>query len=869
MAASESSRDTEIVSVIIRDEFGEVLVDFAEKITNGKVAVGILEFIESITETSVRGNISLDIPGNIYEKLQLVGYETIEFTLKTPAASRDEEDFFLYSPVFKIYDFDESTDFTDLTLSPEAERARALTIRFASTQEASVFDSENPFPYGFIGKISNTQNIKEGEFAEDIDFLAVEEQNNTQSPGIINELALRYFAGEQFEIESTDNSIMISPRKFSFPSRKFVRGMNLLQLMNYVLKYAWKSSIEQKEQKSGEEEETNQVPVPYSEYGWANYFFWQDMNGWHFKSATKMVTDSYLKGIKSFSFSQDLLSSNRIQRLDVISDFSITKAFSDGLLYAYYKRISPIYSDIYARFLDDDVKYEEKEYTYNYATDYNPMIGSLRFLPDTLHDPLDGTEKSLEEWISERKNDELKMEDKLFGYYDNRQHRDKKSINRIIGRGYDANSKDYSSNLIDENSGVDLADYSLYQDNIWQEMFDCVDIMESNESGASGDNLTDSDVLIKLRDIKKETFLAKYKYKRALQYKERWNIYRYSICCDGTTDVKNEFFAIIKNHKKIADNVFRYEWAEVSIIPKAELGFVVGFGYTFDGDVDEERSDSDIYNADFFGYPAGLNSYKVYDPDQKISYVLHIDPDNQYSSEARFGYYSGKFYFKRYDGESGELPTDEEMDGVTGSISWDNVKHLFKGESPEGLTLTFHNSQYSPFLVVEKENAIRGSTANYSGAYNLNEILNRKLYSEETYGENTPDNMTYYQTSAIDNSGAGNVYFGQDFDEPAQTLEQEHLVGPGINANSAKTEYPDAFDMMPVGGYKKVSDGTQVVCSATPFGHIVKMSSVSYDDVMKVGIEPRSFPITAKEKRFFYFATENAHDGNCTGQCEL
>ena len=118
----------------------------------------------------------------------------------------------------------------------------------------------------------------------------------------------------------------------------------------------------------------------------------------------------------------------------------------------------------------------------------------------------------------------------------------------------------------------------------------------------------------------------------------------------------------------------------------------------------------------------------------------------------------------------------------------------------------------------------------------------------------------------LDNGTQGGIYL-DNFDEPDFT--EEYLIGPGINANDQKTEYPSSFDMMPVGGYKPLGTGTEVECTATPFGHIVRMSSVSYEDVLKVGIEPRGFPIDAKDKRFFYFSAENAHDGSCNGECEL
>ena len=858
---ADSPNDIDVISLAIYDELGDKLIDFAEQNTNGRISLGVMEFVESLGETSLRGVVTVDTTKGEFESLQLTGNESLQFVIKSiPDNENEEENLIIVSPYFKIYDFDESSDHSDLTLLPEGVHSRVVTFKFASKQESSVFDNKSPLEYGFVGKIAVNQNIAAGTYAEDIDFLAVEEENTTDCPGLINELALKYFAGEAFEIEATDNTILLSPKRFTYPNKKITKNMNLLQLINYATKYAWK--------KSNDVQNQNDSGTSFSQYGWSNYFFWQDLNGWHFKSATKMVSDAKSKEIKEFTFNQDVLSGGRIRRLDVISDFSISKAFSDGLLYSYYTRIEPNYDDIYARFLSDETKYKETFYEYNYASDYSPIIEQKRLLPDVVYDPIEGDGVTLEQWVKTRKNEQLKIEDRLFGNYENRQYNDKKELYRIIGKGYDVDSVSFDGRLENLEYNPDLSDYNLYQDGMWQEMFDCVDVM-GTFSRTSGDNvestLDDCSVLRKLKQIKAETFRYKALYRKALEYKEKWNLYRYSICCDGTTETDKDRLVIIKDHKKIAPNIYRYAWAEVYIIPKAEVGFIAGFGFTGNEPEELPTSDQDLYEAEITG-PRGLNASYFYDPDEKIAYTPHIDLETSYNRTARGGYYSGVIYFHPlyYD--------DELYDGVTGSSSWDSIKHLFKGVSAEGLTLTFHNSQYSPFLVVEKPNAIRGVTSNYSGAYNLNEIMNRNLLGEgfpsQTSVSGASADIVYYQRSPIDFGGSdvpGSVY-QNDFSE--QTEFRENLIGPGINANSDLTEYPSSFDMMPIGGYKPVESGG-VGCSAIPFGHIVKLSSVSYDDLMKVGMEPRNYPVETNQKRFFYFSSENAHDGNCSGECEL
>ena len=106
------------------------------------------------------------------------------------------------------------------------------------------------------------------------------------------------------------------------------------------------------------------------------------------------------------------------------------------------------------------------------------------------------------------------------------------------------------------------------------------------------------------------------------------------------------------------------------------------------------------------------------------------------------------------DGPDPDGDPVNQITGVTGSNSWEYVKHLFEGSSPSGITLTFHNSQYSPFIVVEKENAVRGISGGRSSAYNLNEIMNRQLLDEETYEPFEPlgssADIIYNQYSLVD-----------------------------------------------------------------------------------------------------------------------
>jgi hypothetical protein len=110
----------------------------------------------------------------------------------------------------------------------------------------------------------------------------------------------------------------------------------------------------------------------------------------------------------------------------------------------------------------------------------------------------------------------------------------------------------------------------------------------------------------------------------------------------------------------------------------------------------------------------------------------------------------------------------------------------------------------------------------------------------------------------------------------------QYLVGPGINASHGDdmTEYPDAFDTMPIGSYKEVNRNTDgeylgpLLCEAIPVGHVVQMNVMVQENekFYQHGIDlgyPTEYSYESGTRVLYYFSVANAHDGNCTGSCTL
>ena len=163
--------------------------------------------------------------------------------------------------------------------------------------------------------------------------------------------------------------------------------------------------------------------------------------------------------------------------------------------------------------------------------------------------------------------------------------------------------------------------------------------------------------------------------------------------------------------------------------------------------------------------------------------------------------------------------------------------------SDDGVTLEFYNDVYSPFLVLKKKYGGRGYTYDYTGAYNLNEVMNRSLFNfaEEDGLPDIPDSPPYEK-------------------------EADTLVGPGVNANKDSTDYPRGYTPNPIGSYHITSTGDY--CPQTSIGQVVNLSAIDQDDLSLFGLKlTQGNGFTGEKKKIYYFSAENAHDGLCEGDC--
>jgi hypothetical protein len=392
--------------------------------------------------------------------------------------------------------------------------------------------------------------VHSSSFADTDKFLPIanssDEENVSESgPGLVNELAKKYFntgstefstSNKDMEIESTKNNIWLKNEQLMYPWSKETEPPSLLQLMSNLAENA----------------------VDESGSG-CNFLFWQDFDGWHFKSVNKIIDeyenipygDAYERAdikdkgiyhiIMGVSSKDEFVERGDPKILSFMSsdEYQHYDFWQNGVYSSFYEHIKPNYSDPYFDYLPFDKSHKRNTIKYNYHSDAVkwPMIEKYAFLPDTI--------KTVNHTTVE-----VHDENNLYGYFST-------PYNTQNPYHHNLTKNDKSNNVL------------------WQTMFDQTDLSINRVKAIRKDlNITVKDQLYGMEDVKAQE-----------TKQEKWNVYRHSICCDKLEERNDEFLAVIDDAVLIQDDdrggIYEYSWREVEIWPTENI-----YGYT--GDVEPE-----------------------------------------------------------------------------------------------------------------------------------------------------------------------------------------------------------------------------------------------------------------------------------------
>tara|TARA_Y100001973_G_C5206830_1_gene342037 strand:+ start:4461 stop:6677 length:2217 start_codon:yes stop_codon:yes gene_type:complete len=529
---------------------------------------GSLTITEGIFASGMRGNLKLNDPALLGTEFNLVGNEKIIIEMKTPGIEDSDHEL-----TFCVYDLHYLGDDTVDQLKGPSQRVGSIwSIDFVTCENYFLNWSELDYMNeDFIGKIAGSEG---GLFGIGSD------------PGLVDVLAEKYFnpgttpfshAKNPMDIEPTHNSIWLKSNQNMYPWGKDVNPPNLMNLMNSVAENAVTEDL---------------IGM--------NYLFYQDFDGWHFKSVNKLIDESttdWLFGLVSednkrqYTISDvddaDGQESNDriIQKMVVTNEYNHMQMWEKGAYSSYYELVKPNYEDPYFEYMDSVSRHQKSKLnqdgneddemfwgkrdiiTYDYHRDAEewPKIAKYKLLADDIDTSIDVENiHNGKGRRAVRKYDETGM----WGYFSSLYNNPQETPLDYLG-SRNTNGK-----------------YGKTNDMVWQAMFD--------QSNLSAETLKEIQEKIKLPLRSPESAslaesiinpigtavdsligdgLSPYEeYVQMLNLKAKWNVYRNTVCCDKKTNVPYQFLAVIENARQVQENdragIFEYTWREVEIWPK-------------------------------------------------------------------------------------------------------------------------------------------------------------------------------------------------------------------------------------------------------------------------------------------------------------
>ena len=680
---------------------------------------------ESLRSTSVVGNMVVKEAGDFMDKFVVTGHdETVYIEIENftiPGSDHKLE--FCINDIHKLGDAatsDGRGTSKKIKWKVHFVSCEPMYLDIPDWQEKAGYVDEDRF----LKIAKGRSQTGSGSSCTSCSFSRLEdrpEEGEEDLKDLVGELADKYFnpgatdyskAQNEMEIEGTHNGIWLKSHPNLYPWGKSTNTMSLMQTMTNLAENAITYDMKH-----------------------SNFFFWADWDGYHFKSVNQMIEDTNIP--KSSEGAPDLTTPHVYQRSDGVTQLKYLTGkgdpkilyqmesqgydhighWQDGAYSSYYEHTEPNYSDPYVDYLDASSQYPSKIVDYDYHRDWEEWntIEEYKIISDEIDTSLDKE--------NPQKNRLYRHDNDIYGYFS-------PYLN-------DPNPKPYdfiASRLEQGNRGKRNSIY-------WQ---------------AQGDfcNYSLADLEKVHKKIIKPSEENYKEFLRIKNLKEKWNVYRHSICCDKQ-DIKKQFLAVIDDAALISDDggtpnrggIYEYSWREVEIWPTGAIN-----GYCTEGDEEPEILSSDDAPLSVVVVPCGLQ---------------------------------GKHFMDT--GDNGEEPSIPSQ--------WTN------------------------------------------GAYNINELLNTKIGDD--------------------------VY-----------------VGPGVNvADDDFNDYPEAYQMMPVGGYFKVGDDPCANDHEETIHfhkHVVQMYRLPAYMLECIGPDGSESDESSSDdnggegepenlgpEEIFFFDVPNAHDGLC------
>jgi hypothetical protein len=509
-----------------------------------------ITFDEGLEQTVPSGILLLRDPyGDVLKNFNFSGKDTLQIIINSPDPNNPTTTIqtILW---FIIYQASQATDFAD--------RSQPKLVSLKFIDQIYFYNQRRPFVYEEDAKLVS-------EWAKDI---------------IVRFSNLPLAGGETdsrpYFISESKNYAWLKEKQQICPSGRKVDNDSFLNLLNYLASNAVDS---------------NNVP---------NFFFWKDLSSTNFISfeAMQNLTTNPIAMVLSTT-TIDAIGPNgeiKINSIDSIPNFSFMELENNGAFCSYYERIDPDFENPYFSFSDLSKGYTK--YPVTYSLDSSFKKGGKLFSPyqsraniaDGINIPMDPFDPA--DGIAQ---DFFPVAGATL-------------INITPKRMYDDGQWGYFDTTYN-NSDMPEPTFSLYTEQgitgkydktnrlssaAWQTMFDIDELdpilgvtlqfeSEVKEDNPQGNSYQKINYIQKFIEIKKGISAARKEYYELRELKERWNIFKYVVCC--INDISDSFYAIILgataldgSNDVIIDPVpskakaFKYAWKEIQFLPKEYQG---------------------------------------------------------------------------------------------------------------------------------------------------------------------------------------------------------------------------------------------------------------------------------------------------------
>jgi hypothetical protein len=505
-------------------------------------------FDESMFGSIPSGKLILRDPGDMIADFNFTGKDKIEIRIIDRVGTVIQLD------DYYIYQASRITDYADRT------QPRMTILKFI--HESYFLNERKPFEFvEAIKKICSTTEDSGGGIPGRGDLFDPGLGSAEGDPILIastsfggdswiKDIFFEYFPNDSYNVDATENYAWLKNKPIIFPSGRKVDHSKILPLLNYLAEFSNSKSAG-------------------SDRARSDFFFWKDLSSANFKSLKKltetepratfmvMARDSY----------NNAEVEDRIEKIDSIKVhpiLSLMELENSGAFCSFYERLEPDFSNPYFDYTDNGIAIKKSNVVYRIhehfpETNYNFYEVATEATDFTNTDEIIKNDDSLVEYFNTQKGITLTVYSKRvfdegkYGYFDSA----------------------YNNSFLHEHSYGFHTEYGVTNDELsgdrntqlmWQTMFD---IEEFNPIVPG----TDKNIAKIYIDLKKNLRTKKETYLRLIRLKEKWNIFKYVVCC--LNDGNDTFLAMITGFEEITQgnytkvDAYKYSWKEVKVVPSS------------------------------------------------------------------------------------------------------------------------------------------------------------------------------------------------------------------------------------------------------------------------------------------------------------